>query len=301
MTRRFGVEHFPLQARLFGRFGVFPIRDHYYEPRFRYPADFDFDSPRNLPLDLELDRQLEDLKGLAHLEELEILNQLDLSFPSVPADSSNHSFPSTNSFTGHPNFCAADADLYFLMIRNFQPKQIIEVGSGFSTSVALKGLEDGSTMVHDARMICIEPFEMPFLEQTKGIRLIRKPVEQVGIDLFESLGPNDILFIDSSHIIRPGNDLLFLMFEVLPRLKSGVIIHFHDIFSPYHYPQDWLEKKMRFWNEQYLLEAFLCNNKNFKVLFSLHALAKKAPEQLRKTLRHFSPEQGPSSFWIQRL
>ncbi|OZA61856.1 MAG: hypothetical protein B7X72_13325, partial [Sphingobacteriia bacterium 39-39-8] len=146
-----------------------------------------------------------------------------------------------------------------------------------------------------------EPFEMPFLNQEKNITLIRKPVEEVSLELFQSLEEKDIIFIDSSHIIRPGNDLLHIFFEILPILKKGVIIHIHDIFSPRHYPKEWLTEKMRFWNEQYLLEAFLHNNHDYQVLFTANHLVKSHYEEAKKVLIHLQPNSEPSSFWMQKI
>ena len=90
-------------------------------------------------------------------------------------------------------------------------------------------------------------------------------VQNVKLIEFEKLEPNDLLFIDSSHISKIGSDLNYLLFEVLPSLKPGVIIHFHDILYPFEYPYEWIEKGI-YWNEAYLLKAFLMHNKNYEIL-----------------------------------
>ena len=103
--------------------------------------------------------------------------------------------------------------------------------------------------------VCIEPYEQPWLEKT-GVSVRRELIEDVDFAFFSKLRENDVLFIDSSHIIRPQGDVLFEYLELLPRLSKGVIVHVHDIFSPKNYLKQWLEDDVRFWNEQYLLKAF---------------------------------------------
>ena len=287
ITRNYGVENFPLQSRLFKWIGVFPIRDHYYEPRFVFSEAFDAGRIRKLPFELGLERQLQLLQALQYNSEVQTFE-------------SESSAPSSDFNLNNGNFGPGDAELYYLMLRNHHPKNIIEIGSGYSTQICLKALEKNGAEGYPCKLVCIEPYEMPFLNQQTNITLIREPVETLSVDLFKPLAAGDILFIDSSHIIRAGNDLLFIFFEILPILQKGVLIHIHDIFTPRHYPQDWLTKKMRFWNEQYLLEAFLYNNEGFKVLFTLNHLVKEEFEAVKKVLVHIEPESEPSSFWMER-
>lgn len=288
IIRRGGVENFYLNKYLIKVFGIFPIRNHYYEPRFVYPTNFDFDQIRKIPFEIDLDKQLLLLNEFYNIVELNSLP------PDIPISKGGF-------FVNNPNFGAGDVELYYLIIRKFKPKRIIEIGSGYSTMLCLKAIDQNKLDGIQTDLTCIEPFEMPFLNQEKNITLIRKPVEEVGFDLFQSLEENDILFIDSSHIIRPGNDLLHIFFEILPMLKKGVIIHIHDIFSPRHYPKEWLTEKMRFWNEQYLLEAFLHNNHDYQVLFTANHLVKSHYEEAKKVLIHLQPNSEPSSFWMQKI
>ena len=111
--------------------------------------------------------------------------------------------------------------------------------------------------------VCIEPYEIEWLEKL-NVKVIRELVENTDTTVFSTLDKNDILFIDSSHIIRPQGDVLFEYLEILPVLKSGVFVHIHDIFTPEDYPDDWVNNAS-FWNEQYLLEAFLSFNNEFIV------------------------------------
>lgn len=288
LGRKYGIKNFPIQNWILKIMGLFPILNHYYEPKFIYKKDFDFNQIRNIPFEIDLKKQLSDLGQLKNSVELN-------AFPK------NQPINPNGVYVNNPNFGAGDVDLYYLNIRKFKPRRIIEVGSGYSTMVCLKAMDQNKIEGIKTELTCIEPFEMPFLNQEKNISLIRKPVEEVGLELFQSLEENDILFIDSSHIIRPGNDLLHIFFEIFPILKKGVIIHIHDIFSPRHYPKEWLTEKMRFWNEQYLLEAFLHNNHDYQVLFTANHLVKSHYEEAKKVLIHLQPNSEPSSFWMQKI
>lgn len=286
LNRTYKSENFPLQLKLFKWLGIFPIRDHYYEPKFNYEADFDASSIRDLPLSLDIETQLIQLQVLERSIELEKLT-LDKN--------GNEKF-----FVHNPNFGAGDAELYYLLIRNKKPRRIIEIGSGYSTQLCLLAIEKNKEEGAGCELSCIEPFEMPFLDTIEDIKVIRKQVQTLSVSFFESLEANDILFIDSSHIIRPGDDLLFIFFQILPVLQKGVLIHIHDIFTPRHYPQEWLTKKMRFWNEQYLLEAFLYNNSEFEILFALNHLVKTNFVAAKETLQHLKADSEPSSWWMER-
>ena len=136
----------------------------------------------------------------------------------------------------NPSLGPADAEYLYCMIRHFRPSRIIEVGSGYSTLMAKQALEKNKaeTKTYQCDLTCIEPYEMPWLEKT-GVQVIRKPVEALDLSFFKCLGKNDILFIDSSHVVRPQGDVLFEFLEILPSLNEGVIIHVHDIFSPRDY------------------------------------------------------------------
>ena len=286
--RRFDGSNFQLLNKSYRWLGVYPIKDHYYEPRFVYPTNFDFNQIRKIPFDVDLGKQLRMLDQLVNSVELNIFLPNVLTKQGI-------------FFVNNPNFGAGDIDLYYLIVRLVKPVRIIEIGSGYSTMVCLKAIEQNQLEGFSNELTCIEPFEMPFLNQEKNISLIRKPVEEVDLELFQSLEENDVLFIDSSHIIRPGNDLLHIFFEIFPILKKGVIIHIHDIFSPRHYPKEWLTEKMRFWNEQYLLEAFLHNNHDYQVLFTANHLVKSHYEEAKKVLIHLQPNSEPSSFWMQKI
>jgi hypothetical protein len=155
------------------------------------------------------------------------------------------------------------------MIRHFRPRRIIEVGSGFSSCAIL----DTNELFFNNEIQCtfIEPeprrlFNNLRAEDRERINIIESQVQNVSVARFEELEKGDILLIDSSHVSKVHSDVNYLYFEVLPRLKSGVLVHVHDMFYPFRYPEKWIYKGWS-WNESYLLRAFLMFNSGYKVRF----------------------------------
>jgi hypothetical protein len=167
--------------------------------------------------------------------------------------------------------------------------------------VCLLAIEKNKNAGISTSLTCIEPYEIKWLDTTKNIELIREKVEDIPVDFFKQLQENDILFIDSSHIIRPENDVLFEYLEILPALNKGVIIHIHDIFSPRHYRADWLQKDLRLWNEQYLLEAFLYYNDSFEIIYSLNYLKSNHFNATQQALTNLSEQDQPASIWLRKI
>jgi predicted O-methyltransferase YrrM len=164
----------------------------------------------------------------------------------------------------------SDGIFLYSTIRKFQPKKIIEVGSGFSSALMM----DTNDLFFNSsiELIFVEPYPDRLLSLFKAAdhkkyTVIKKPVQDVPITLFEQLNENDILFIDSTHVSKTGSDVNFILFEILPILNKGVLIHFHDIFYPFEYPKEWVLNRKGFgWNEDYILRAFLSYNKSFEIL-----------------------------------
>ena len=157
-------------------------------------------------------------------------------------------------------------------------------------------------LLYKCEHICIEPYECKWLENV-SVNVVRKKVEDVGVDFFKQLDRNDLLFIDSSHVIRPQGDVIVEFLEILPVLKSGVIVHVHDIFTPKDYWDDILVKDVRFWNEQYLLEAFLTFNKEYKVIGALNYLMHHHRDALTAACPILKEEKilkEPGSFYMMR-
>ena len=194
-------------------------------------------------------------------------------------------------------FDGVDALVLYCMVCHFKPKVIIEVGSGYSTFITAKAcLRNRNT-----KLICIEPYPNETLKRGfPGLTdLISKKVEKVDWEFFSKLESGDILFIDTSHVVKIGGDVNFLYHEVIPRLKKGVIVHIHDIFFPKEYPKSWVLGEYRFWTEQYMLQAFLAFNSTFEILFCNSYMGLKYPSEMKSTFPH-SPWLQGGSIWIRK-
>lgn len=267
----------------------FQIRStHYYEPTYR-EAD--------LPVNTNVDRTLPGIKW-NEAGQLATLAQFDFKPELVKLP---HDKPSPTEFGYNDTMYGnGDAEIYYSMIRIKKPRRIIEVGSGDSTLIAREAIKANckDDPEYVCEQTCIEPFEMPWLEAT-GVTVIRERVETIDLTTFDALRAGDVLFIDSSHIIRPWGDVLRLYQEIIPRVRSKVVIHVHDIFTPRDYPENWLRSERRLWNEQYLLESFLAFNSSFEVLFAANWVWRNHYESLSRACPMLTPKAGPSSFWFQ--
>lgn len=289
LVRRGGIQRLPACRTALRRVGVFPIRDHYYEPQFHSFATREpLDRERSLPGIAFVNReQAEFLTYLTYADELR----------DTPVDQVSD----TRFHMNNPAFRAGDAEYWYQIIRALKPKRLFEIGSGHSTLMALNAIAKNRAEDHDysCRHICIEPFERPWLEKT-GVTVIRDKVEDVDISFFSELEENDILFIDSSHVIRPQGDVVYEYLEILPTLSSGVVVHIHDVFTPRNYLKLWVEEEVRLWNEQYLLEAFLTENPNWKILGALNYLRHHHYDELKAVAPFLTSESEPASFYIQK-
>ena len=200
-------------------------------------------------------------------------------------------------YLGNGLFDGVDALVAYCMVRHFQPRLIIEVGSGFSSLVLGEAAAENGC----SPLICIEPFPRQFLrEGFPGLQnLIEKKVQEIDLDFLSQLQSGDILFIDSSHTVKIGGDVNYLFLEVLPRLNPGVIVHVHDIFLPFEYRRDWVLDEFRFWTEQYLLQAFLTFNSEFEVLLANYFLSCYHEEALKGVFPDLHRWIG-GSFWMRR-
>jgi hypothetical protein len=202
-------------------------------------------------------------------------------------------------------FAGLDAGLYYALIRDLRPQRVIEIGAGMSTRIADLALQQNRAEGHAASLTCIEPYPQPRLTSNMPeIALVQSRVEELPLDRFEQLAANDILFIDSSHVVRFGGDVCREFLDILPRLEAGVWIHVHDIFFPQDYPAAWLIEKRIAFNEQYLLEAFLAFNSRFAVRAANFWLASDYFDDVQALVPSSLPpgsELGRGSFWMQRV
>lgn len=288
--RRVGAERLPRTTRRLRRMGVFPIRDHYYEPLFD-PAHLSrpLDEPRDLPgVDLNAAGQLALLERLTHADEFEAW----VNEQAQRADAA--AFSIANSTYG-----AGDADVLFQMIRHLKPARLLEIGSGSSTKVARAALALNEAEGRRAQHVCVEPFEQPWLDAFEGIELVRERIERCGVALASELEAGDLVFVDSSHMIRPQGDVLYEYLELLPRLPPGVVVHVHDIFTPRDYPAAWVTGSVRFWNEQYLLEATLGASHRYEVVAALNMLRHDHFDALAAVCPFLRPEHEPGAFYFR--
>jgi len=286
-ARRFGLHLLPKTKKMLCAVGVFPVRDHYYEPAF-HPRHFrsDTSQPRKLPgIDLREASQLEFVRGLRYADEVKAWK------------TTQHS--ALEFSLGNTAFGPGDAEMLYQYVRYLKPRRIVEIGSGNSTKICSeatrKNEQEGSPKVEH---VCIEPYEMPWLESL-GPEIIRSKVESCPMEIFEKLTAGDFLFIDSSHMIRPQGDVLHEYVEILPRLQSGVHIHIHDIFTPRDYPPRWLVDEVRFWNEQYLLEAMLTKSPRYRIVAAINWLKHDHFELLQTVCPFLEPRHQPGSIYLE--
>lgn len=172
-------------------------------------------------------------------------------------------------YFGNPNFTYGEAIILHCLLRHIRPRRIIEIGSGYSSCATMDTNEhflEGS-----AACTFIEPYPELFLSLLKKgdsdkISLIERNLQDVDISVFSQLEAGDILFVDSTHVSKINSDVNYILFEILPQLRSGVYIHFHDIGYPFEYPKEWVYEG-RAWNEAYILRAFLQYNGSFEIEF----------------------------------
>lgn len=203
------------------------------------------------------------------------------------------------------NFTTVDGEVLYCMIRKCSPNTIIEIGSGYSTLLISKALQKNVCLdsTYVSKFISIEPYPRDFLKIAIPLLdfRIEKPIQEVELSLFENLIENDILFIDSTHVMKYGSDVEFELFKILPILKKGVIIHFHDIFWPENYPRQWVVDNGWFWNEQQFLQSFLMYNDAFEILWCSSSMHKYNGDSLSKIFRSYSDKERPGSLWLKKI
>jgi len=202
-------------------------------------------------------------------------------------------------------FGSVDGEILYCMIRYFKPGKIFEIGSGYSTYLSAQAiLKNKEYNDHECELIAVEPYLNDVLKAGfPGLsKLISAKIQDVSLLEFGKLKENDILFIDSSHVLKIGSDVQYEYLDILPRLSKGVIVHVHDIFLPAEYPKEWVLKDYIFWTEQYLLQAFLAFNDSFEVLWAGNYMHLKYPNKLEDAFSSYKrDERLPGSFWMRKI
>lgn len=253
--------------------------------------------PSELPgVDLNVDRQFDLLSTF----ESRYREEYD-EFPIIESSDDHSGFSIKNRY-----FESVDAEVAYSMVREYSPQCIVEIGGGNSTQV-LDAALDRNERACDHYVI--DPSPTRRIKRTTDADIVKERVQDVPLEVFESLEENDVLFVDSTHVARIGSDVLYEFLEVLPRLGDGVLVHVHDIFFPYEYPRRWITERRWFFNEQYLVRALLTNNDAFEILWTTYYMHREHPERLEEAFASYE-EIGheyesinvygvPSSLWLR--
>ena len=283
--------------RAYERSGLVPVPLHYYHPYAREddPGLARHWASRSSLAGVSLDVP----RCLALLDEIGGAFAAECAWPERSDDP--HVYHSSNGQFGYASAAVAHA-----MVRRLRPRRVIEVGSGYSTHVLGHALARNAAESGGApELISIEPHPPEILSAPiphLGTRIERN-VEDVDPAIFATLGEGDVLFVDSSHVIRYGGDVLFLYLDVLPSLRPGVVVHIHDIHLPDPYPRVYYEESRYVWNEQYLLQAFLSHNRAFRVLLPCWLIHREHDARFRRAFPGYEPSRHRpgSSMWIERV
>ncbi|WP_419995441.1 class I SAM-dependent methyltransferase [Streptomyces boninensis] len=286
--------------RSLSRAGVLVSPRHYYSPapdlRGLAATREQWERPSQLPgLDIDLDAQMAWLASLCEPYREEYRgNEVYL-----------------RSAESGPGYGHVEAQALHGVLRGTRPRRYLEVGSGVSTKLALHALalneREGST----GAVTCVEPHPRPWLREHPRVTLHRTPVQAADLSLFTSLAAGDVLFVDSSHVVKPGSDVNFLVLEVFPRLAPGVLVHVHDICLPYDYQRDLFDTVFH-WSETSLVRAYLTHNSRARISACMSHLHYTRPDDLAELFPGYRPQPGtfglragqaaeghfPSSLWF---
>ena len=229
-------------------------------------------------------RHLEFLKTVCH-------PYLD-TLAALPVEDNGEGYFRNNGW-----FESVDADVLYGIVRHFAPGQIIEAGSGFSSRLTARAIRDGQLKT---RLISVDP--CPRVEIREFVdEFIQSRIEELALsELADRLSPGDVLFIDSSHLVQTGGDVVYLYLQLLPRLRQGVLIHAHDMFLPFEYPKEFVVVDRWGWAEQYLVYALLMGNDALEILWPSCYMWQTRREQVQKVLGVEKAFPPPSSLWIKK-
>lgn len=197
--------------------------------------------------------------------QLALLRELGALYPQMPFTETAQ--PGRRFQFNNPAFSYTDAILLFCLLGKLRPARVIEIGSGWSTAAMLDTFDHWEM---PTRLTCIEPYPVVLRHALRAddfsrIELRVERAQKIELALFEQLQANDVLFIDSTHVLKTGSDVAIILFQILPRLRSGVVVHLHDIFYPFEYPAEWVQDGLA-WNEIYFIRALLASSSRYRVL-----------------------------------
>jgi predicted O-methyltransferase YrrM len=257
------------------------------EEREAFLSSAPSDDSNILGIDLNSQKQLELLKQFKQYHD-------ECPFPEHKTELFRYHF-------WNPSFSHADALTLYSMLRHFAPKRVIEIGSGYSSCVLLD--TNDHFFQGKIRLTFIEPYPRLLKSLLKPTdrrhTIIPTRLQEVDPQIFGALEANDILFVDSSHVSKLDSDVNLIIFELLPQLKKGVLIHFHDIFRRFEYPKDWI-REGRAWNEAYLLRAFLEYNESFEILYFSEFLINNHRPWFEENMPHYLVNTG-GNIWLRKI
>jgi Methyltransferase domain len=254
-----------------------------------------FYSPVSSPHDVETARSTRRTPPGIVLEEQAQLTMLD--------EVLSHAMPPGGRYQPDNEwYPSADAAVYWGMLSELQPSRVIEVGSGFSSAVALDWADATGS---DVQLTFVEPNterlrSLLRRQDYERVTLVEHQVQALEPRDLTDLAPNDILFIDSSHVVKSGSDVVYLYLQVLPLLPTGVRVHIHDIFWPFELPDEWLEQR-RDWFEPYLLQALLADSSRWRVALWSNWLWTNHRDRFGGVEDASMEWSGPGSIWLERL
>jgi len=199
-------------------------------------------------------------------------------------------------FWSNPAFSSADAMVYYCILRYYKPSVVLETGSGFSTMVANEALNKNGK----GKLVLIEPHPKPFLKKLNNVeQIIESRIQDLPFqNVIKLVEDADIWFIDSTHTVKVGSDCLFIYLKILPQIARDILVHSHDVYLPYGLPIKKVVEKHQYWTEQYLLYAYMLENKKTSVLFGTNYAKKSLPGKLYKLMNNKYIIDG-SSIWYQ--
>ena len=212
-----------------------------------------------------------------------------------------------------PGFPVVDAMTTFLMVRDLRPARYVEIGSGLSTYYAWLAAAANVREGRPCEVTCVDPFPTGRLAELEApaVKAVVSKVEATDLGLFEELEAGDLLFIDSTHVLKLGGDVAFLFLEVLPRLRPGVVVHVHDIHFPYNTPYPAEQYVFRakwplYRTEAMVLQAFLSFNRDFEIVLSAPMIRHADEPFLERTIPGYRPVEIEDydthfgSIWLRR-
>jgi len=242
--------------------------------------------------------KLDTAKALTVLAEIGAFRDEYAAFPV------NSSSDPTQYYYANGAYGPGDAEVLYGMIRRLKPNRIIEIGSGNTTLIISSAILKNRAEGYLCDFTAIEPYPKTMLRgKIAGLtQLVEKPLQEVPLEAFAQLGENDILFIDSTHIARIGSDVCYELLEIVPRLAKGVYVHVHDIYLPAQYPKRFIVEARFFWNEQYLLHAFLAFNDSFEVVWPGQLMHLRHSDELAEAFPAYAQERpAHGNFWMKRV